>query len=255
VEHGWRAGYRALALTVLVVAPVVLLLLGSRGSLESPAANAKSSLPTSEITLREAIKQPVFRLLLAAFTVLSIGVCGFVFHMIPMLTDAGIEITTAAAIQGSLGVAVIAGRVVVGALVDRFFAPRVAACVISFTALGMVMLALLGPTVAAPAAFAIGFALGAEVDLIGYLTARYFGMASYGRLYGLLYGWFVLGAGVSPLVIAWLQQRSGNYDSALFVSAALVALTAALFLKAPPFPLTDVGRPAVPTTQATAISG
>jgi MFS family permease len=256
VEHGWRAGYRMLALTVLVIAPLVLLLLGRRRSEAPGTLNSTPSLPTTRITLGEALKQPVFRLLLAAFTVLSVGVCGYVVHMIPMLTDGGMEITSAAAIQGSLGVAVIAGRVAVGALVDRFFAPRVAACVITITALGMVMLALAGPSVAAPAAFAIGFALGAEVDLIGYLTARYFGMASYGRLYGLLYGWFVLGAGVSPLLIAWLQERSGNYDGALVVSAALVALAAALFLMAPPFPLTGTQRPAtVTTTQATARPG
>lgn len=253
-EYGWRAGFRALAWIVVVGAPLVLLLLSRRRSRSDSQRTAKAALPTDRLTLREAIKKPLFCLLLAAFTALSIGVCGYVLHLIPMLTDAGIDITTAASIQGSLGLAVIAGRVAVGALVDRFFAPRVAACVISFTALGMIMLAVAGPTVAAPAAFAIGFALGAEVDLIGYLTARYFGMASYGRLYGLLYGTFVLGAGVSPVVIAWLQETSGNYESALFVSAGFVVLAAVLFLNAPPFPQTQSDGPATSSRAATVSS-
>jgi MFS family permease len=251
VEHGWRAGFRALALTVVIGAPLVLLLLSRRsGPSAKPTTRIAAPLPTTHITLREALRVPLFRLLLAAFAVLALGVCGYVMHLIPMLTDAGVDITQAAAIQGSLGVAVIAGRVAVGALVDRFFAPRVAAIAVSFTALGMILLAVAGPAMATPAALAIGFALGAEVDLIGYLTARYFGMASYGRLYGLLYSAFVLGTGVSPLMIAWLQRRSGNYEMALYICAGLVALAAVLFLKAPPFP--NQSAPAVAPTPSTA---
>ena len=237
IEHGWRAGFRALALTVTIGAPLVLLLISLRSSPTSkPSARHDASLPTTRITLREALKIPLFRLLLATFAVLALGVCGYVMHMIPMLTDAGVDMTQAAAIQGTLGVAVIVGRIAIGALVDRFFAPQVAAISVSCTALGMVLLAVAGPSMATPAAFAIGFALGAEVDLIGYLTARYFGMASYGRLYGMLYSSFVLGTGVSPLLIAWLQRHTGNYDVALYVCAGLVALAAVLFMRAPPFP-------------------
>jgi MFS family permease len=251
-SYGWRAGFRALALVVVIGAPIVLLLLGRRSGQANKAATA--SLPSGALTLREAIKQPLFCLLLAAFVALSIGVSGYVMHLIPMLTDGGMDITKAAAIQGSLGIAVIVGRVAVGVLVDRFFAPRVAACAIAVTAIGMVALAVIGPTVAAPAAFAIGFALGAEVDLIGYLTARYFGMTSYGRLYGLLYGSFVLGAGVSPLIIAWMQGLTGNYDLALFVCAGFVAIAVALFLCAPPFPRTQVDSTAPSSSPATVAS-
>jgi hypothetical protein len=36
------------------------------------------------------------------------------------------------------------------------------------------------------AAFFLGFAAGAESDLIAFLAARYFGMAHFGRIYGML---------------------------------------------------------------------
>jgi MFS transporter, OFA family, oxalate/formate antiporter len=43
------------------------------------------------------------------------------------------------------------------------------------------------------AAVLLGFAQGAEYDFLAYLTARYFGMAHYGRIYGRI---------VIPIIIA-----------------------------------------------------
>jgi MFS family permease len=233
--YGWRAGFRTLALTVVIAAPVVILLLSMRR--QRPSTHlGETAIPTAPLPLREAWRNPIFLRLLLAFAILALGVCGYVMHLIPMLTDQGMSVAKAAALQGQLGFAVIVGRVAVGVLVDRYFAPRVAAIVLSFTVLGLVALAAMGPVAAAPAAFAIGFALGAEVDLIGYLTARYFGLASYGRLYGVLYGSFVLGTGLSPILVAELQARSGNYQSALWVNAGMVVVAVLLFATAPRFP-------------------
>lgn len=38
-------------------------------------------------------------------------------------------------------------------------------------------------------ALLIGLSLGAEVDMISFLTSRYFGMKSYGRIYAVIYKW------------------------------------------------------------------
>ena len=84
-------------------------------------------------------------------------------------------------------------------------------------------------------AFGIGFAIGAEVDLIGYLVARYFGMAAYGKIYGMLYAAFVIGVGSSPILIAKLHNISGGYTDAVFTSAIFVAVSAVLFLLLPRF--------------------
>ena len=45
----------------------------------------------------------------------------------------------------------------------------------------------------------VGVATGLESDLIAFLAARYFGARSYGSIYGTLYAFFGLGAGVAPL--------------------------------------------------------
>ncbi|MFD0661218.1 MFS transporter [Thermocatellispora tengchongensis] len=100
-------------------------------------------------------------------------------------------------------------------------------------ALGYVALLAGGPALAAAAAVGVGLALGAEVDLIGYLTARYYGLARYSRMFGVFYAVFMLGVGASPLMMAWLLAVTGGYTAPLLVAVALLALAAALLLSAP----------------------
>ena len=235
-DAGWRTAYFRLATIVAVALPVVILLLSmDRTKQQSRAAPAEGAAALPSVPLAQAVRDPVFLRLAITFLILALGISGFVLHLVPMLDDAGMPPLEAAAIQARLGIAVIVGRLAIGAAVDHFFAPRVAALALCFTVAGIVALALLGPDAAAPAAFAIGFALGAEVDLIGFLTARYFGLAAYGRLYGLLYSAFVLGTGLSPLLIALLAERFGGYTIPLWTSSTLVSLSIVLLATAPRF--------------------
>lgn len=237
-EEGWRTAYFRLATVVLCATPIVFVLLGvRRGDVAEVErrtnAAADAGVPAS---YGDMLRDPRFIRLLATFFVLALGVTGFVLHMVPMLTDSGVSPAAAALVQARLGIAVIAGRLVIGALADYFFAPRVAALALCGTIGGIVALAVIGPDAAPISAFAIGFALGAEVDLVGYLTARYFGLQGYGRRYGVLYGSFTLGSGMSPLLIALIAENGGGYAGALWTAAGCVSVAALLLATAPPFP-------------------
>ncbi|MBJ7438990.1 MAG: MFS transporter [Sphingopyxis sp.] len=237
-EQGWRAAYLQMAGLVLLAMPVVVYLLG-HSSKRPTAPAALAAIKTGEeperLTYGAMLADPRFQRLLAIFFFLALGVSGFVLHLIPLLSDAGMSATDAAGIQANLGLAVIVGRLAVGAAVDHFFAPRVAALSLSLTIAGIAALAIFGPSVAPAAAFAIGFALGAEVDLIGYLTVRYFGLGDYGRRYGVLYGAFVLGTGFSPLLISTIAGRFGGYDPALWTCAGCVTIAVVFLATAPRF--------------------
>jgi len=69
------------------------------------------------------------------------------------------------------------------------------------------------------AAWMLGFAAGAESDLIAYLAGRYFGMRHYGKIYGMLYMSFGIASAVSPAVYGAVRDSHGNYDPILFVAA------------------------------------
>jgi hypothetical protein len=95
-----------------------------------------------------------------------------------------------------MSVGVILECALIGWVIDRVFAPYVADIVFVVTACACAPPNLSGAEAAS--AFVIGFALGAEIDLIAYLTARYFGLRNYGFIYGLSYSMFSIGAAAGP---------------------------------------------------------
>jgi MFS family permease len=222
--YGWQGGFLTLAALALLALPVVFLLLR-----DAPAAHAAASADAPGATLGEAVKGYRFWALGFCFLFLALGIAGLVVHLIPMLLDSGLQMQAAAATASLIGVGVIIGRVVIGFLVDRVFGPAVAIVVFLVTGAGCLLLADGGAHLAAYAAFLIGFALGAEVDLIAYFTSRYFGMRRYGEIYGWQYNFYGVGAAFAPVLMGVLYQLNGkSYSLALHVAAGLCVVACLL---------------------------
>ena len=119
-----------------------------------------------------------------------------VVHTVPLLTDKGYSPEAAAALMIAVGLSTMAGRLLSGYLVDRIFAPFVAAFFFLLPCLGIY---LLDSTISPVAGIiSLGLASGTEIDMIGFLTSRYFGMKRFGQLYGYLFASFVVGSAVGP---------------------------------------------------------
>jgi MFS family permease len=149
--------------------------------------------------------------------------------------DVGLSAEAAAGIASGVGLGVIGARVIVGWVIDRVRASFVAAAVFTAAAVGCVMLAYGGAGVAFPAAALVGIALGAEVDLVAFLVSRYFPRERYARIYGWQFGFFAIGAGLSPLFIDALRAADGGYAPALIASAVAAVAAAALLLTLGPY--------------------
>lgn len=230
IEAGgsWRAGYLALAVVTIVATPAIVWLIGL-----PPQSGERQVREAAGQDFATAVRSRIFWLSGAAFAMLSIAVSGMIVHFVPLMIDYGASPQLAAETAGLIGVAIIIGRVSVGFAVDRFPASSVAATTVVFAILGVASLIYWGYPARHVAAVALGLGMGAEVDLIGYMTARYFGLRAYGRIYGLLYGAFTLGTGVSPLWIGALRENSGSYQSALAVILILFGISLVLFLAMP----------------------
>ena len=151
-------------------------------------------------------------------------------HLAALLTDAKVDPATTGRIVSLAGVFLIIGRIATGWLVDRLFAPWIAAAVMVFSALCIAAVTLFGISAAILTAVAVGLSNGAEIDLIGYLTGYYFGMSTYGRVYGSLYAVYLGGVGTSVVLYGQIFDRTGSYTAALQASAALLLTSALLFL-------------------------
>jgi MFS family permease len=230
-QGGWRAGYGVIAVLVLLFGGGGLLLVRSDRHVQ-PVAPAQIAPKTAGSS--STLRRPLFWIMLAGFLAPALFGGGYLLHLISLLTERGVTAGAAARVQSLIGVAVLCGRLGSGWALDRFPAQRVAAVAFTISALGCALLLQSNLALMSVAALAIGLTIGAELDILAYFVSRYFGLASFGRLYGLAYGCLITAAGASPLLIAWLAQH-GGYPLALVVST-IGTLTGAVILLTLPDP-------------------
>jgi predicted MFS family arabinose efflux permease len=230
--HGWRTGYLILAGTVAVAAVVIAFLLKPRKSVDRSNDGAKKGL-----LLRDAIAGRAFWLMALGFFCVALAAPGLIVHIVPYLTDQGLSASTTAAIASSIGAFLIIARILTGLLLDKFFAPYVAAAAMLLSTAGFLVLALGGARFALIGAVSIGVSFGSEVNLVGYLAARYYGLRAYGEIYGLLYTCLLAGTALSPIAYGFAFDKLGSYHAAIEASALLLGISAVLFLALPPFEL------------------
>ncbi|MFJ8749958.1 MFS transporter [Streptomyces sp. NPDC102441] len=230
---GWRAGFVALSIAVAAGAVVVAALM-SRSSLATRpprvARLAEAADPQAGVTLQEALKGRTFWKLAACFTLVMFAMAGLQLHLLSYLEDSGVDVASAAQVASLAGAGVIIFRPLSGWLFDRSYAPHTAAAILVVATGCVLTVACLGPSAAPLAALAIGLATGAEFDLTGYLTSRYFGQRSYGRIYGSFYLVSTMGAALSGVFYGAVQDAAGSYQPALYTTATLLIVSAALLL-------------------------
>jgi MFS family permease len=233
-NHGWRITYVAMGIAAAAI-PVPLITLVLR---ESPVSAARPGTPrTAGVLLTEALGTRAFWQMTAVFS--SVATCAYaaVAHMVPILTDRGIPVQHAAFALSLFGISAMVGRILTGTLMDRFFAPYVAAVMFAGVAAG---LPLLISGVSYPAAILVGLGLGAEVDVMPYLVSRYFGLRSLGEIYGLIFASFTLGIAIGPYLMGAGFDASRSYTLPLTALVCVMALAVVGTLTLPRYPLTTL---------------
>jgi MFS family permease len=231
-RFGWKTAYSILGASVLLICwPVVAYFLEEKpedfGLLPDGASAKTDGVATVRqgLTAREAWRRPDFWLMVCAFTLVSASVQACVVHMAPMLNDRNLGAQAAAAGSSLIGAAVMIGRLGTGYLLDRTFAARLASILFAVSASGIGLLWLGNRPAAFAGAFLVGLGLGAEIDLIPYMTSRYFGLRDFGKVYSSLFAAFALAGALGPLIIGRSFDRTGSYSRPLaaFVVATLLA--------------------------------
>lgn len=233
-RYGWRGAYVGIALFILLVAlPIAFAFLRE----PVPETNRSRAEALIGAGYREAVTSRRFLLIGLGIFCVILAQASATVHLVPLLGDRGMSAGQAASIAGLLGVAVIIGRVLVGLLLDRFHAPKVARIFLALPALALLLLLSCHDAASAGgAALLLGLAAGAEVDLLAYLVSRYFGMLNYGAIYGTLLSIFTLGAGLGPVLTGLAYDSAKSYDLALAVGTALFLIGAAAIGFLGPYP-------------------
>ncbi|ASK88406.1 MFS transporter [Sphingorhabdus sp. SMR4y] len=223
--YGWRAGYFALAGAITLVGIPSTWFLFRISAQQNAGSPAKTTSLLTGLSFRQALSTRHFWLILLAFCTITFAISGTIPNLVPIMQTMGIR--QAAYYVSLIGIAIIFSRLISGYLIDRFWAPGVAATLVLIAAGAC---GLLSQGIApAFAVIAIGVAAGAEFDLIAFLCVRYFGMRAYGRIYSWLWAGFALATGMGSITIAYFVETGlGPAGVMLAVVGALVIAAAAL---------------------------
>ena len=209
--NGWRLEYiMALGFSLLVFVPIIMMMvLNIKTAPVQAASSARLELPG--LTLGETLKTWRFWLLAICFVPISYAIGAIIPNIERVLTTTGMGMDEAVGLATLTGLAVLGGRIIGGYLIDRFWAPGVA---FVFLASPAIALHLLGQpdvsvTTATIAILMIGFGAGVEYDFMAYMVSKYFGMKSYSAIYGAIYGFFALGAGLGPSIMTNIADGRG----------------------------------------------
>lgn len=239
---GWRACYFALGVVVLLVGLPASFWVMPKSSVRPTAATRTAAvIELAGLELREAARGHRFWVLAISSVILGFAVSGIIPNLVPMVVDRGIDSAVAASLLGVLGIAIIVGRLAAGVALDRLWAPFVAIVLLPLPAISCLLL-VQGVTdylVLAAAVTLLGFATGAEFDLVPYMVTRYFGMRRYGQIYAMQWIGWTVSAGVAPAIFGHVYDRTGTYEPILYAAALCFLVAPAMLLTLGRYPSFD----------------
>ena len=227
--RGWRAAYAGLGLgSILIVWPVAFFFVrdGAR------TAGARTATRLADIA-------PLFRgralwLLMATFVCLGAFSTTTLANLVSVLEAKGLSPHAAVGAQAVLGLSTIGGRLLCGWLLDRWSIRIVGTGLALPAALALLIISLSasGTTALICAPF-LGLLIGGELDVLGFAVKRYFGLAHYGMLYGLIFAMFNVGSATGAMAMGAAYARTGQYDLGIGIAALAGGVAAVFFALLP----------------------
>jgi MFS family permease len=239
VAYGWRMAYVALGLVVICfVLPVAAVWLRERPAAGPQSAeDKKARQETAGRLFKDTVRSRPFHILVVAFFLLGLVNNALINQQVPMLIDAGMTPQKAAFVQSMFGVFLLVGRIGAGILLDHFSARWL----MGFASIGAAIACLIYSTgvtgnMVYVSAGLIGLVVGAEFDVLGYVIKRYFGMAVFGKTYGVIFSVFQLGGAIGGISFALSHDMFGSYQIGLYVAATVLFLVSVAFAQLPKYP-------------------
>jgi sugar phosphate permease len=240
--QGWRSGIMLMGVVMLIVlvptaiwmrdspAAMGLRAVGDNGS-DAPQAGA-AALPEQKTPLREALRTRDFWLLATSFFVCGYTSNGLVgTHLVPHALQCGFSADTAASAFALMGMMNVVGTLGSGWLSDRYDNRVLLAIYYGFRAVAIAFLPFISETIGL-LAFAVLYGLDwiATVPPTVNLTARAYGRASVGTIFGWIFCAHMVGAALAAYLGGVFHDIFGNYTLIFLSAAALGFIAAALSL-------------------------
>jgi predicted MFS family arabinose efflux permease len=163
---------------------------------------------------------------------------GLLIHQIPILTEAGVSRVNAAWLASLAGAAGIAGKLIAGALLDRYRANWVGGITLAVTALafGLLIDGIRTQELIVIAMVVNGYSAGSKLQIASYLTSRYGGIRNFGVIYGMITSLVVFGTGLGPMIAGMVYDLTGAYTAFLIAGTVGSLISGLLIMTLPRYP-------------------
>ena len=231
-EHGWRMGFRVLAVISAVGGIITVALLREHPQIKADRLAG----PPPKIT-----RQHIAKLLGSRALLLSMG--GMLLVNIPqsmatsqlklVLMENGALGGAATALLSMYAASVVLGRFLSGLALDRFPAHLVAGFTLAMPAVGLLIIASPFDQIwlLTGAVLLIALAQGAEGDIGAYVISRKLAIEHYSLLTSFMTVALTLGVALGSLVLSYTLHLADNYEMFLVISAAASVVGAWMFYR------------------------
>ncbi len=208
-----------------------------------PEGQPAGSRALSGLTVREALRAPLFWVIALALTAFFYGMIGWMVHGIPYYESVGYSTGQAAALFSLAAGGGIFTRLAFGYLADRIPRMEAAAMVVAgFLVCAFATLLISGGSVTGIAIFLVIWIVGSSGGpmIEPLLLARSFGLAHFAALLGVFQIVSTIHL-VSPTITGAIFDATGGYDWALVMLMGAMGLSLALFWLASRLPRPQLG--------------
>lgn len=226
---GWRTTYLVLGAVVWAVAiPASLLTrFPPGGSADVPSDR---SVPPRGLTVREALADRRFWLLVIAWLLSGFSTMMMAVHLVPYVKDRGVTLESASLALTILGTGTIAGRLLFGVAADRVGTKWTFRFCMTMQIVALTWI-VTGPSLGALDVLIFWYGLtgaGSDTTIVTGVVET-FGVRAIGAVMGMMsFGWR-LGAASGPAVAGFIYDATGAYTIAFGLGAAALALSFAFF--------------------------
>jgi len=247
-HHDWRTSMLIVAGVVAAIMIPVSLLVRRPPALDgTPPAPADSAAPSTEMSLKQALRSPQFIILIATNFFCCATHSGPIIHTVSYAVSCGIPMIAAVTIYSVEGLAGMGGRIAFGLLGDRLGAKRVLVAgllIQAFGALGYVFVRELAGFYAVAALF--GFVYAGTMPLYSVIIRENFPLRMMGTVIGGTAMAGSLGMATGPVAGGLIYDTFASY-AWLYIGSWAFGLGAfAIALTFRPFPKAEASVFAAP---------
>ncbi len=227
--NGWRAAFEAVAIGTALAGLLVFLLIPADSrpiAVGAPRRKAREDYPL-------IFRSTAFWLLAAAMLLCNLPQTLLQVQLKMMLLDNGISGTAVASMLVAPQLGMLAGRFLTGIALDRYQPYLVSFITLALPSLGLFVMAsdFDAPTVLTTAVFFIGFAYGAEGDLVAFLVAKKFGISIYSSVMGLLTAIMSISTASGAFLLGkTMESNGGHFSQFLWITGTAVLIGATFLL-------------------------